>query len=69
MGDLALVMTDAPSAHQNLFVACAGIGVVIFAAAMCVWFVAALRRDRRDRAPAETSPADSSNEIRIGEVA
>lgn len=69
MGDLALVMPDAPSAHQNLFVACAGIGVVFFAAAMWVWFVAALRRDRRDRALTQPVPADSPNETRIKEVA
>lgn len=70
MRDLtALVMTNAPSTHQNLFVACAGIGVALFAAAMWVWFAFALRRDRRDRAVTDTVPADSPNETRIKEVA
>lgn len=69
MRDLTLVMTDAPSAHQNLFVVCAGIGVVFFAAAMWVWFAFAVRRDGRDRALVQPAPADSPNETRTKEVA
>jgi hypothetical protein len=65
MGDLtALVMTGAPSTHPNLFAACVGIGVVVFAAAMWVWFVVANCLDWRDQARTQTVPADSPNEIR-----